>query len=294
MAEWGRNRRSQGEGMANLRRQGGGRGDGILPQAGGAVVTKRQGSVLRAELRGLTEICTQLAPAQLALVLQDLFAVLRDAAVANEALIERLTGDGLTLVYGLPRARRDDASRAVRTAVTMQHSFLCLRNQSIAEGYADAKQLGLRVGVGSGELTILEYELGGRAERTVLGEVMLRARRLCAAAERGNVLLDQRTYEQAARSCKGAMEFTSTDAPVLRGERLPAYRCTHRRSGLRLLPREGYRDPVCGATVDPRNSVDRTVAGEVHHFCSQGCAARYTDGPDLFTEGPIKRAGKRG
>jgi class 3 adenylate cyclase/YHS domain-containing protein len=293
MEQRGRHRRGKGEGGANPKRRGAGRAEGAQQNSAGVLVAKGHGSVLWAEFRGLTWVCSQIEVARLALLLQDLFSAMSDVAIANDAVVDRLTGDGAMLLYGVPRARRDDASRAVRTAVAMQEAFLCLRNRWIAEGCSCANQLGLRIGVGSGDLMILGCEIGGLAGRTVLGEVMSRAARLCAAAEPGNLLVDQRTYEQAARSCSGAIDFTSTDATVGRVEQLPAYRCAHHRSGLQLVPRRRYRDPVCGATVDPHNGVDRTIDGEVHHFCSRGCAARYTEDPELFAEGPVKRAGKR-
>jgi len=35
------------------------------------------------------------------------------------------------------------------------------------------------------------------------------------------------------------------------------------------------RDPVCGTYVSTATSIQRTVHGEVVHFCSDGCAAKY-------------------
>ncbi len=35
------------------------------------------------------------------------------------------------------------------------------------------------------------------------------------------------------------------------------------------------RDPVCGTYVSTATSVKRTIAGQVVHFCSESCSARY-------------------
>jgi YHS domain-containing protein len=35
------------------------------------------------------------------------------------------------------------------------------------------------------------------------------------------------------------------------------------------------RDPVCGTYVSPAASVQRTIAGQTVHFCSEQCSRRY-------------------
>jgi len=236
--------------------------------------------VLFAELRGLTRLCSQLEPQRLIVLLEGFMATMADVAVAHQALIDRLIGDALMLLYGVPRPRRDDASRAVRTALAMQHAFLGLRNQWIAQGRSEVKQLGLRIGVASGNLVMAEVEPAGPA---AVGEVVTRAARLCAAAGLGKVLIDQKTYELTTRASKATMDFTAIDVSAGRRDPIPAYRCTRRRSGLRLVARRLYQDPVCQTSVDPRSSVRRKVDGKVHYFCSRSCADRFTDDPGYFT-----------
>jgi class 3 adenylate cyclase/YHS domain-containing protein len=289
----GRHRGAKAEGRASRKHRRYERGQGAPQNAAGSVVAKRRGSVLCAEFRGLTGVCSQLEPARLQSLLHDFFAAMGDVAVAHQAVIDRLVGDAFMLLYGVPRPYRDDPSRAVRTAVAMQQAFLGLHNRWVAEGCADANRLGLQIGVASGELVIVDCELVAFAGRSIVGEVVSRAARLCAAAEPGTVLVDQRTYEQSARPCRGAIDFTSTDLAVGSFEPLPAYRCAYHRSGLRLVPKQPYRDPVCGATVDPEGSVCRQVEGELHHFCSRTCAERFTEDPEQFAERLVRHANHR-
>src|SRR5262245_12307775 len=43
------------------------------------------------------------------------------------------------------------------------------------------------------------------------------------------------------------------------------------------------RDPVCGMTVDPRTSAGRHEhAGVVHHFCCEGCRAKFAADPEKY------------
>ena len=50
---------------------------------------------------------------------------------------------------------------------------------------------------------------------------------------------------------------------------------------------ELVRDPVCGMSVDPHGSRHRHEhAGQMHHFCSERCRARFAAEPERFLEVP--------
>jgi Cu+-exporting ATPase len=45
----------------------------------------------------------------------------------------------------------------------------------------------------------------------------------------------------------------------------------------------GARDPVCGMLVDPEHAAgSSTYRGQVYHFCSQGCAAKFEASPEKY------------
>ena len=62
--------------------------------------------------------------------------------------VDKLTGDGIMAVFGAPTAHEDDAERAVRAAVNMQREV----RQLVSEELGGGRQLGLRVGLNTGEV----------------------------------------------------------------------------------------------------------------------------------------------
>jgi len=247
-------------------------------------ITKLKGCVLFAEVRGLTQLTSRLEPNRLATLLEGFLSAMNDVALTHQAAIDHVIGDAMMLLYGLPRWRRDDCARAVRTAVEMQRAFLALHNRLVTQGRREVRGLTLRIGVASGDLVSADLASFGVMGRAVLGEVVTRAARLCAAAGPGNVLVDQKTYELSVRACRSAIDFSSTDVSFGRTDQVPAYHCTRCRSGLRLVPRRLYVDPVCHASIDPRNATRRNLDGEPYYFCSRLCAERFLANPQYFRE----------
>jgi len=67
--------------------------------------------------------------------------------------IEKYIGDAIMAVFGLPRAREDDALRAVRAAIGMQ-SVLCVLNDSLSARFGVV--LASRTGVNTGEVVAID------------------------------------------------------------------------------------------------------------------------------------------
>lgn len=240
--------------------------------------------VLCTDLRGFSTAAGRLAPAIVVKWLEDFFAVMTDAAVAHRATIERVISDGVQLVYGVPTGRKDDAARAVSTALAMQQGFLGLRNRWLLDGRREAGGLGLGVGIASGDVVMATVGLGKRRDCAAVGEPVGRAARLCAAAQRGHVLLDQDTYARAAGVLGDEVLFTSMELPEKGFAGTPVFVCQRRRAGLNVIPGLPLVDPVCGVAVRPRGAVRRRHAGATYCFCSGACAMRFAADPEGFLE----------
>lgn len=42
------------------------------------------------------------------------------------------------------------------------------------------------------------------------------------------------------------------------------------------------KDPVCGMTVDPQNSVKSEYKGQTYYFCGGGCKATFDKNPEKY------------
>ncbi len=115
-----------------------------------------------------------------------MLASLASAVAAYGGHVDKLTGDGIMAVFGAPTAHEDDAERAVRAAVQMQEDVRRL----VAEESGGGRQLGLRVGLNTGEVLA-----GVRAALayTVVGDTVNTASRLSDAAGVGAILAGRDT-----------------------------------------------------------------------------------------------------
>lgn len=230
-------------------------------------------SVVVARMRGLTRAAVHLEATCVARLLEEFFAAMTDVAVGHRAVIDTLLGDAIVLLYGVPVPGRDDALRAVRSAVEMQRAFLALRNRWAARGEASVAQVGLAIGAAAGEIVIASLRPGMWLDCTAVGEPVNTAVDLCTAARGGETLIDEAAHASAFVRLEDELRFTScTLGARSRAARL-AYRVGPQRAGLRVVAPRPALDPVCGSVVDPR----RGVREGDRYFCSAACARRFLD-----------------
>jgi class 3 adenylate cyclase len=137
-------------------------------------------TVVVCDVTGSTALAERLDPESLGLVMARWFDAVRAVLERHHGLLQKLIGDAVVAVFGVPVVREDDALRAVRAAAAMQ--------DAVAE--LDAGQvLEVRTGVATGEVMV--------GDPMVVGEAVQLATRLQASAGPGEVLLDRRTWRLA-------------------------------------------------------------------------------------------------
>jgi class 3 adenylate cyclase/tetratricopeptide (TPR) repeat protein len=147
---------------------------------------RRNVTVMFCDLVGSTALADGMDPE----AFRDLLGVYHDAA--REPIgrygghIARYLGDGLLVFFGFPRAREDDAVRAVRSALEVVRAIQDLANDELQV------RLGLATGiVVAGDIIGTDrYE-----EQTVLGDVPNLAARLQSCTEPNTVLIAESTYQ---------------------------------------------------------------------------------------------------
>ena len=90
--------------------------------------------------------------------------------------VEKVIGDALVAVFGVPVVREDDALRAVRAALEMRDAVLA------------AGEIEARIGVNTGDVLTRDATLG---ESLVVGDAVNVAARLEQAAGPGEVLVGE-------------------------------------------------------------------------------------------------------
>ncbi len=149
------------------------------------------GSVLFGDISGFTSMSEKLDPEAVTDIINRCFADLEGVLYAHGGRVDKYVGDAIIGFFD----RGDPVSSAHSAAEA------ALEMRAIVEGFRDPDlpaPLGIHVGVASG--AILVGEIGGavRRELSVAGETVARGSRLEDVSERGEILVDQPTYEATA------------------------------------------------------------------------------------------------
>jgi DNA-binding SARP family transcriptional activator/tetratricopeptide (TPR) repeat protein len=160
------------------------------------------------------------------------FHELRAATEYHGGTVERLAGDELLAVFGVPERHEDDALRAVRAALQIQRAMRSF------------PQLETRVALETGEVMVP----GTATHAPVTGEPILLAKRLAEAAPPGEIVAQRPTLDLVR-----AAVHAEPMAPVVvrgRSEPVPVFRIDGVRDETRRL--RATRSPLVGRADELR------------------------------------------
>ena len=189
-------------------------------------------TVLFCDVSGSTALGERIDPESLRRVMARYFETARTIVERHGGTVEKFIGDAVMAVFGVPTVHEDDALRAVRAADELRGGLDEL-NDELEAGYGT--RLELRMGVNTGEVVT------GTEERLATGDAVNVAARLEQAAEPGEVLLGEETF-QLVREGIEAEPAGSVDAKG-KSEPLAAYRLGSVRSE---APGRSHEAPMIG------------------------------------------------
>jgi class 3 adenylate cyclase/tetratricopeptide (TPR) repeat protein len=178
-------------------------------------------TVLFCDLTGSTELGEKLDPEALRALLARYFERMRSIVEHHGGTVEKFIGDAVMAVFGVPVLHEDDALRALRAAVEMR---------------AALPELGIqgRIGVTTGEVVT------GTEERLATGDAVNVAARLQQAAQPGQILIGDETYQLA----RDAAEVDVVKPLDLKGKAEPVP--TYRLLGVREAPERRHEARFVG------------------------------------------------
>lgn len=173
-------------------------------------------SVVYCDLRGFTAFSEGTSSKKVIHILREYYDAVGTAASASGGTIKDQAGDGVLILVGAPIAFPDHARRALELAKRIRE-----HGGELAGRWSDEElHLGVGVGVASGYVTVGVIGAASRLEYTAVGPAVNLASRLCAEAEPGEVLLDQRTIELLAAEARTG-EVRPGEALRLKGFQQP-------------------------------------------------------------------------
>ena len=223
---------------------------------------RREVTIVTSDLKGSTALGERLDPEALREVLNRYFDVMRAVFESHGGTIEKIIGDAIVAVYGLPFRHEDDPLRAVEAAAESQRALATL-NEELERGWN--VQLTVRTGVATGEVTFGRAEAG---QHVLLGGPAEVATVMEQNAPSFEVLLDEATHRFVGDQVD--VEDFGLVSPKGSDETFPSYRlvAVHERAtegeaivpevlpGMRICPGCGEQNPermrfctVCGASL---------------------------------------------
>ncbi len=176
-----------------------------------------QVTVLFADIRGFTRFTEEHSAEHVIETLNRIYQALSKVVFEHRGTFDKYLGDGFMAFYGAPVAAEDDALRALETSIEMQRLFKELRDSSGDE----LKNLGLGIGLHSGEAVVGNIGSEKVMDYTVIGDVVNVAKRLQEQAGGGQILLSKNTYELAHKEVDA--EPLEPIQVIGRREPIPAY-----------------------------------------------------------------------
>lgn len=164
--------------------------------------------MLFADLVGYTTLSESRDPEQVKNLVDTCFERLVSDIDAFGGRVDKIIGDAIVALFGAPVAHEDDAERAVRAALRMQHT---LERAATELGVS----VRMRIGVNTGEVLVGALRAGG--DYTAMGDVVNTANRMQTAAEPGSVLVGASTYAATRR----VVRYESLDAINAKGREEP-------------------------------------------------------------------------
>jgi class 3 adenylate cyclase len=154
---------------------------------------RRLAVVMFADLRNWTGgMITRVAPDEAIRQLNEFFTRMMDIAIEFDGTVFELTADEILVGFNAPFDQPDATSRAVQTAVTMQHEF----NQLRQIWYQRAgTELGLGIGIDMGEVVMGNVGAESRMSFRMVGPPMNTASRLVDMAGDGQIVVSTAVYQ---------------------------------------------------------------------------------------------------
>jgi PAS domain S-box-containing protein len=162
--------------------------------------TRQEVTILFADLSGFTSFTESIQPEQLFKILNDYLSLAAQAILEQEGTLDKFMGDAVLALWNAPDPQKDHALRAARAAL----SILERSRQAHGKMKNAAHHLMFRIGVTTGEAMIGNVGTRQLFNYTAIGDTVNLAQRLETAAQPGQILIDQATFDILAGRVRAA------------------------------------------------------------------------------------------
>jgi adenylate cyclase len=147
-------------------------------------------------------------------VVKQVTRLFSDPVECHGGRVIQFRGDGILALFGVPVERDDDAARAVRAGLDMQHNLETF-GPEIAAQYGVG--LSARIGLNTGVVVVGEMGNPQHSVHTAMGDAVNMAERMQRTADPGDIVMSESTYQQV----RGLFRVRSLGATQVKGKLEP-------------------------------------------------------------------------
>ncbi|EAW39334.1 response regulator [Lyngbya sp. PCC 8106] len=154
---------------------------------------RRKITLLTSDVRGFTAISERLNPEEVVKVLNFYLSKMADVITAYRGTIDEFMGDGILVLFGAPKSRKNDTERAVACAVAMQLEMISV-NQQLIEWSLPPLEMG--IGINTGEVVVGNIGSEKRTKYGVVGNQVNLTYRIESYSTGGQILVSESTFNE--------------------------------------------------------------------------------------------------
>ena len=147
--------------------------------------------VLFSDIRGFTALSETMKPSEVVYLLNTYFEAMIDVVFAHNGTLDKIIGDELMVLYGVPIKNENDSQNAVNTAIDMFKALEKFNKEIEKENLPK-----LRIGIGINYGKVVSGNIGSEKQMnyTVIGDAVNLGARLCSHAKSGQIVISESVY----------------------------------------------------------------------------------------------------
>ena len=174
-------------------------------------------TIMFADLRGYTSLSQSQSADAVSGLLDAFYDECADAIWQHDGLLNKTIGDAVMAVFNFPLKRDTHARNAVLAAREIQANWRDRRESLVAAHGLTEAELGIGIGIHTGELSFGEFGHSHR-DLTAIGTVVNTASRAQSVAEAGQILVTKAVFNRSQPDLKDSpaktFQLKGFDAPV--------------------------------------------------------------------------------
>ena len=152
---------------------------------------EQEATILFSDIRGFTSLSENMTPNEVVETLNDYFNQMIEIIFKYNGILDKIIGDELMVIYGVPKSNIQDSENAVLTAIEMQEKLIAFNQDRCIN-----LKKPIKVGIGVNSGSVISGNIGStdQMDFTVIGDSVNLASRLCSYAEAGQIIISDAVW----------------------------------------------------------------------------------------------------